>query len=123
MQLSDLIKSKIDLYGISFGIGSGNLKKAGKHRRVQRTISGTKAKINVNTKSTKTRKVKRGAKVVKKGNLTSKPVKVSKSVNVGKFKTLKVLKARKGAAKRGKKSTCKSTVSYTHLTLPTILLV
>jgi len=106
MQLSDLIKSKIDLYGISFGIGSGNLKKAGKHPRVQRTISGTKAKRNVNTKATKTRN--RGAKVMKKGKLTSKPLKVSKSVNVGKFKTLKVLKAHKGAAKRAKKSTCKS---------------
>ena len=108
MQLSDLIKSKIDLYGISFGIGSGNLKKAGKHARVQRTMSGSKTKKNVNTKASKTRKVKRVAKVMNKRKLTSKPVKVSKSVNVGKNKTLKGLKAHKGAAKGAKKSTRKS---------------
>lgn len=84
MQLSDLIKSKIDLYSISFGIGSGNLKKAAKHPRARKISEGTKGKTkNGNTKSPKTKGGKKGAKVhnvPKVGKLSM--VKVSKSAKV-----------------------------------------
>ena len=113
MQLSDLIKSKIDLYGISFGIGSGNLRKAGKQPRVRKTISdGAKAKPkHGNTKASKTQAGNKAAKVpkvAKKGKLTmgAKALKVCKSGKVGTNKALKVLNARKVKAK-GKKITHK----------------
>ena len=85
MQLSDLIKSKIDLYGLSFGIGSKNKKRVSMVARKQSAMTEAEGGVSVGNATANARTKRR------KATSTEKPSNPTKASN------------KKGSIKRPKK--------------------